>query len=241
MEGDAPSCNPSECHSRAPCLSPQLFIDDQTGKTYLSWATFCDDSEFDRPKGMVPIATFICEIDLTTGRQTTPRRLLRYGTAGSGVCEGPHIFRKDGYYYLSTADGGTEIGHQQWICRSRESPYGPWETGPHGSINPMIYNGTHPEVRQTGHMDMVGDANGNWWAVFLGVRPIVQGGKQDLLSSLGRETFLAPVEWVDGWPIVNKRKPITLNGLPELPLERVEEAFSHDLAFSPEVGTFSQG
>lgn len=185
---------------------------------------------------MVPIATFITEIDINTGRQLAPQQLLRYSKAGSGVCEGPHIFRKDDYLYLITADGGTEIEHQQWVSRSTDGPYGPWEIGPEGSINPMIYNGMHPEVRQTGHMDLVEGPDGMWWAVFLGVRPIFGDNGETLLSPLGRETFLAPVEWQDGWPIVNKRKPITINGLQDSVLQRIPEAFSIDLSFSPGKG-----
>lgn len=215
--------------------SGQLFFDKTSGKAFLSWANYCDDSTFDRPKGMAPIATFITEIDITTGRQTAPQRLLRYSKAGSGVCEGPHIFIKDGTYYLSTAEGGTELGHQQWICRSKESPYGPWEIGPEDSVNPMIYNNEHPEVRQTGHMDIVEGADGRWWAVFLATRTVYEDGKA-LPSPLGRETFLAPMEWVDGWPVVNKREPITVNGLATSGLSRSDERVTWDLTFSPDRG-----
>jgi beta-xylosidase len=154
------------------------------------------------------LATFTAEIDLATGRCLSPIAWNRISSFGIGIAEGPHIFRKDGYYYLSTAEGGTDEGHQQWISRSTTGPFGPWETGPEGSVNPVIFNGDHSTVRNTGHLDFIETPNGKWWAVFLGVRP--QGKDSELISQIGRETFLAPVEWIDGWPIVNRREKIGL-------------------------------
>jgi beta-xylosidase len=154
------------------------------------------------------LATFTAEIDIATGRCLSPVKYNRISTFGIGIAEGPHIFKKDGYYYLSTADGGTDEGHQQWISRSTTGPFGPWEVGPEGSVNPVIFNGDDPAIRNTGHLDFIETPNGKWWAVFLGVRP--QGENSEYSSQLGRETFLAPVEWVDGWPIVNGRQKICM-------------------------------
>lgn len=155
------------------------------------------------------LATHTCEIDLDHGNSLTDSRWQRISTAPNSVAEGPHIFKLGEYWYLSTAEGGTDEGHQQWISRSKEGPFGPWETGPEGTVNPVIFNDDHHSIRNTGHMDMVEDTEGNWWALFLGVRP--QGDDRKTMSSLGRETFLAPMVWSnDGWPVVNDRKPIEL-------------------------------
>lgn len=137
-------------------------------------------------------------------------------------------------YYLIAAIGGTEVEHQEWIYRSTNGPFGPWEAAP-ASINPMIYNGTHPEIQQTGHMDVIEDAKGKWWAVFFGVRPqYAKGTEEALLSQLGRESFLCPMEWTeDGWPIVNRRQPVTLNGLATSGLSRLEEKFTVNFEFNP--------
>jgi beta-xylosidase len=219
----------------------QLFHDERTGKTYLSYATYADDSEYDRPKGMVPISSFICEIDLSTGRQKTPSKLLRYSKAGSGVCEGPHLFRTDDYVYLSTAEGGTELGHQQWICRTKDEDLcnAKWEIGPDPDINPLIFNKDHPEVQQTGHMDIVEGSDGRWWAVFLGVRPVYENNER-LGSPLGRETFLAPLEWnSDGWPVVNQRQPISVEGLSGVNLARSSKNFEVQLPMEPGRGQFA--
>ena len=37
--------------------------------------------------------------------------------------------------------------------------------------------------------------NGEWWAVFLGTRPY-----KDNFYNTGRETFMLPVRWINGWP-----------------------------------------
>jgi hypothetical protein len=93
---------------------------------------------------------------------------------------------------------------------------GPFDPPPEG-INPVIYNHDHPDIQNTGHMDLIEGDDGKWIAVFLGVRPVfkareVSGGAMGMPTHLGRESFMAPVEWVDGWPVVNSRKPIELVG-----------------------------
>ncbi|KAI9151349.1 Non-reducing end alpha-L-arabinofuranosidase BoGH43B [Paramyrothecium foliicola] len=104
-------------------------------------------------------------------------------------------------YYLSTVEGVTDEGHQQWMFRSASGPFDPWETGPVGTVNPLVFHDEHPDIRNTGHMDLVEGRNGPWWAVFLGVQPQGDGAQQK--GVLGRETFLASAEWKNGWPVVN--------------------------------------
>jgi len=131
-----------------------------------------------------------------------------------GTAEGCHIIKRDGWYYLFTAEGGTQDGHQEWVYRS-DKPMGPWQLPPDG-VNPIIFNGNHPDIQNTGHLDMIEGENGQWWAVFLGVRPQFGPEKQMnpilMRSALGRESFMAPVEWVEGWPVVNRKKPVELKG-----------------------------
>jgi beta-xylosidase len=108
----------------------------------------------------------ISEIELATGRTVTPPQLIR--ESPHGIAEGSHIIRRGAFYYLFTAEGGTEAGHQEWVFRSREGVYGPWEA----QGKPLWYNGQDEEVQRTGHADVFDDGEGNWWAVFLGVRPV---------------------------------------------------------------------
>jgi beta-xylosidase len=155
----------------------------------------------------------------------------------SGVSEGSHIFKRGKYYYLFTAEGGTESGHCEWVCRSEVSPFGPWEVGP---ANPLWRNGVVDEIQNTGHADLVEDAEGRWWAVFLGVRPVKRGNgweesvfgtsstyptyllqlidNMNANSRAGRESFLVPMEWTaEGWPVINSGEKITLqNSTPSL-------------------------
>jgi beta-xylosidase len=150
------------------------------------------------------------------------------------------IFKRGNYYYMITAEGGTEIAHQEWVMRSTEGPLGPWELGQKGTINPMVFNDDHPEIRQTGHMDLVEGTDGRWWAVFLAVRPVYDESGKACLSQLGRETFLAPVEWQDDWPIVNGRKPITINM--DIPgLLRTSEKFREEITFMPGMDLAKEG
>ncbi|KAJ5658926.1 hypothetical protein N7507_005377 [Penicillium longicatenatum] len=188
-----------------PGIDQDLFFDDDE-KVYFSAVNMITDPRV--KKHGLGLASFTSEIDLATGRRLGPVKYNRISPFSIGIAEGPHIFKKDGYYYLSTAEGGTDEGHQQWICRSTTGPFGPWEVGPEGTVNPVIFNNEDASIRNTGHLDFIDAPNGKWWAVFLGVRP--QGTKSELLSQLGRETFMAPVEWIDGWPIVNGRQKISL-------------------------------
>jgi beta-xylosidase len=84
-------------------------------------------------------------------------------------------------------------------------------------------------IQRTGHADLVSTPSGKWYLVFLGTRPVTSSGE----SPLGRETFLAPVTWKDGWPIVNNGNLITENmpGLYNLPRPKVfRDNFSGKLA-----------
>ena len=119
--------------------------------------------------------------------------------------EGPHLYRIKGWYYLMCAEGGTEAGHSEVIFRSK-SPWGPFEPGPN---NPILTQRDLPKdranpVTNAGHADLIEMKDGSWWAVFLASRPY-----SGFRYNTGRETFLLPVTWKDGWPmILEQGKPI---------------------------------
>ena len=147
-------------------------------------------------------AIWLCEIDPKTGKQLTESRKIWEGDGGR-YPEGPHIYKKDGYYYLLISEGGTELAHRLTIARSRKIE-GPYESNPH---NPLLTNcsraGQTKQIQGTGHGDFVQAKDGSWWLVFLAYRNF--GGSY---HHLGRETFLAPVEWKKGqWPVVNGGQP----------------------------------
>lgn len=157
------------------------------------------------------VGIWLCEINPKTGDQLSESRLIWRGTGGRHP-EAPHIYKKDGLYYLLIAEGGTEYGHKVTIARS-ESLYGPYESNP---ANPILThigrNAQSSPVQGTGHADLFETVDGSWWLVCLGFRP--QSYSHHLL---GRETFLAPVRWDEGaWPVVNGNGTLVGEGVGEM-------------------------
>lgn len=112
--------------------------------------------------------------------------------------EGPHLIRRGSRYVLIAAQGGTKDHHRQvaFGADRLRGPYTPRDTPilTQEGLNPLR---PHPVV-QAGHADLVETPSG-WWAVFLGSRPF---GPGELDYTTGRETFLLPVAWRDGWPVI---------------------------------------
>jgi alpha-N-arabinofuranosidase len=113
--------------------------------------------------------------------------------------EGPHILKKDGWYYLYAAEGGTSVNHSEVVLRSQSvwGPYTPYEKNPILTQRHLPADRKHP-VTSTGHAQLVEGPDGKTYAIFLAVRPY-----RDNYYNTGRETFIAPVEWKDGWPVVD--------------------------------------
>ncbi|KEZ38838.1 hypothetical protein SAPIO_CDS10883 [Scedosporium apiospermum] len=145
------------------------------------------------------------EIDLETG-DVGEWTVTWEGTGGLAP-EGPHIYFKDGYYYLLAAEGGTGNEHMVTVSRS-ESISGPFESNP---ANPILSNANTTSLFQAvGHADLFQDGSGNWWCVALSVR----GGAEYLHFPMGRETVLAPARWEEGeFPVVDQIKG-TMEGWP---------------------------
>ena len=139
--------------------------------------------------------TQVARIDPVTGRVLDGPFPAWAGT-GLQYPEAPHLYRIGDWWYLMIAEGGTERGHTVAMARAR-SPLGPYEAAPHNPI--VTHRSTDRPVQSTGHADLVTAPDGKWWMVLLGTRP---RGKTPAFHVLGRETFLAPVEWIDGWPRV---------------------------------------
>jgi xylan 1,4-beta-xylosidase len=141
-------------------------------------------------------------IDPHTGESFGSPRRIWSGGPGAKAPEAPHLYRIGDYWYLLIAEGGTERGHAVSIARSRR-PTGPFEPCP---ANPILtHRGTDNPIQNTGHADLVRAPDDSWWMVLLGVRP--RGGTPGW-HVLGRETYLVPVTWVDGWPVVGDLRPV---------------------------------
>ena len=110
--------------------------------------------------------------------------------------EGPHLYKIGEYYYIMHAEGGTGPDHAVTVCRSK-NVYGPYENN---FCNPILTHrhlGRKYPIRYVGHADLVKTINDEWYMVMLAVRPL------EGYTTMGRETFLAKVEWENDWPVVN--------------------------------------
>ncbi|KPI44814.1 Non-reducing end alpha-L-arabinofuranosidase BoGH43A [Cyphellophora attinorum] len=156
------------------------------------------------PGPMTTIKLF--EIDLATGKKLSDEKLIWRGTGGV-YPEGPHIWLKDGWYYLVISEGGCFPDHMITAARSREL-WGPYEAYEN---NPLVTaKDTDEYIQHIGHSDMFTDPEGNWWAVCLGVR---KDKKSRYL--MGRETFLTPMSWPkNSWPQVSQPKMTLARDLP---------------------------
>ena len=162
----------------------------------------------------------IFELNEDATKQISKAELLFYGD-NKRAPEGPHLLKKDGYYYLFEAEGGTGPGHRITVSRSRELK-GIYEPCPYNPI--MRQNNPDEIIQRCGHGKPVQTQNGDWYMVYLCGRKIGDG-----YSILGRETALDPISWtMDGWPIVNNLKgPSALQVKPDLP-EMIWEDESDD-------------
>jgi alpha-N-arabinofuranosidase len=190
-------------------FDPDLFFDTD-GRTW-----FSRHAHGDR------LGIVLREIDLSTGRFVGSEHRIWRGWEDD-LCEAPHLYRIGGWYYLFAAEGGTLRSHMVTAGRSREVT-GPYEPCPRNPILSHRSRVTEP-IQQTGHADLVQAHDGSWWIVFLGIRQ-----PNDLHHHLGRETFLAPVTWEDGWPVVHGGRAVTLEmDVPALPPAPWPEAPARD-------------
>lgn len=170
----------------------------------------------------------ICEIDVETGKKIGDIHHLGTGLGGR-YPEGPHIYKKDGWYYMMLAEGGTEQGHHVNILRSRDL-FGPYESN---RANPILSHFNMEmqgsEIQGLGHADLVQAPDSSWWMICLGYRT-----SGYLLHVMGRETFLAPVWWDrNAWPVVNGNGTLQIDmqceTLPQvsMPAEPEREDFNY--------------
>ncbi|MBO9691387.1 glycoside hydrolase family 43 protein [Chryseobacterium sp.] len=111
--------------------------------------------------------------------------------------EGPHIYKRNGKYYLMCAEGGTGGNHSEVIFMA-DSPKGPFVPAKN---NPILTQRYFPRDRKekvdwAGHADLVEGPNGQWYGVFLAIRPNVSNR-----VNKGRETFILPVDWSGTYPV----------------------------------------
>jgi xylan 1,4-beta-xylosidase len=179
-------------------IDPDFFFDDD-GKVYIVNNGPVADG---KPLYNGHRSLWLQEFNLNTKKPVGKRvEIVNGGTDISKKpiwIEGPHIFNKNGYYYLLCAEGGTGVDHSQVIFRSREI----WEPYEVFEGNPILTQRDMPEDRAdpvtcTGHADFVQTPNGDWVAVFLGCQPY-----EGEFFNTGRQTFIQNVDWSGEWPII---------------------------------------
>jgi xylan 1,4-beta-xylosidase len=147
-------------------------------------------------------AIWLQEFDLPNGRPTGPRKVLLNGGVDFSKkpiwIEGPHLYKVADWYYLVCAEGGTGPQHSQVVLRGRSprGPYTPYDRNPILTQRGLPADRPAP-ITNAGHADLVQAPDGSWWSTFLATRTYDRNQ-----YNTGRETFLLPVNWKDGWPII---------------------------------------
>ncbi|MBR6569891.1 MAG: family 43 glycosylhydrolase [Clostridia bacterium] len=175
-------------------IDPSLFHDDD-GRHYM----------------LINRGARILELDETCTKRVSETTLLYYGS-NKRAPEGPHLLKKDGWYYLFLAEGGTGMNHRETVARSR-SLMGPYQPSPYGDL--LRQHDEHALIQRCGHAKPFSTPDGRWYLVYLCGRAL--DGKWTMM---GRETALDPIVWTaDGWPLlVGGPSTLGRRPLPEHPL-----------------------
>jgi xylan 1,4-beta-xylosidase len=168
-------------------FDPSLFHDDD-GRKYLV------NMLWDHRPGANKFAGIVLQEYSVSARALIGQRELIFMGTQLGYTEAPHLYKRDGYYYLITAEGGTYWGHTVTMARSRTLA-GPYELHPDVHI---LSSRSRPDVelQRVGHADLVETQTGETYMVYLCGRPLRNRGR----CTLGRETAIQRMRWAaDGW------------------------------------------
>ena len=173
-------------------FDPSLFHDVADGGDGRKWLL---NMLWDHRAGRNPFAGIVAqEYSPAEGRLVGPRTTIFTGT-DLKVTEGPHVYKKDGWYYLLTAEGGTSWEHAVTLARSR-SLLGPYEVHPHNPLLTAVDDSDLP-IQKSGHASLTDTPDGRWVMAHLCGRPLTPRGE----CPLGRETALQGLDWPEGeWP-----------------------------------------
>ncbi|MGW0949091.1 glycoside hydrolase family 43 protein [Streptomyces sp. NPDC002623] len=223
---EGPWSDPVPLHARG--FDVSLFHDDGEDGDGRSWLL---NMRFDwRPERESFAGIELQEYDRTSRKLLGEPRTISVGTA-AGVAEGPHLYRRGGWYYLVHAEGGTGYEHGAAVARSRDL-FGPYEPDPAG---PLLTSRHDPslELQKAGHCSFVETPAGQWFAAHIVARPYTERGR----CVLGRETALQPVTWTDdGWPRTARAVPAMTVPAPALPPARFPEPPATDTFDAPSLG-----
>lgn len=168
-------------------FDPSLFHDDN-GRKYLVNMLWDHRPGNNRFAGIV-----LQEYSVKQRKLIGERKNIFKGTP-LGFTEAPHLYKRNGWYYLLAAEGGTGWGHAVTMARSRKID-GPYELHPDTYI---LSSRNRPDagLQRAGHADFVETQNGETYMVYLCGRPLRNRGR----CTLGRETSIQKMMWSeDGW------------------------------------------
>lgn len=178
-------------------IDPSLFFDED--KAYI---VYNGDAPDNKPLYSGHRTIRVYEFDHQLGKVKGANQILVNGGVDISKkpvwIEGPHIIKRNGWYYLYAAEGGTSVNHSEVVFRSRAAlgPYVPYEHNPILTQRGLPAN-RKDAITSAGHAEFVTAPDGKDYAVFLAVRPY-----EGNYYNTGRETFIAPVEWKDEWPVI---------------------------------------
>lgn len=208
-------------------FDPSLFHDDDGRKWFLNMY-------WDHRKDHNPFSGIILqEYDPKQKKLIGPIKNIFKGT-DLKLTEGPHIYKLNGYYYLLTAEGGTEYEHAVTMARSKKID-GPYEIDP---TNPVLTSRYNPELelQRAGHASIVQTQNNQWYMVHLCGRPLMRDTDPKRRCMLGRETAIQKCFWTDdGWLRIEggntPKVDVDAPGLPEHKFapEPVRDDFNSDV------------
>ncbi|KAI0407251.1 glycoside hydrolase family 43 protein [Xylaria palmicola] len=175
-------------------FDPSLFHDDDGKKWFVNM--LIDH----RPRPRTFAGIVLQEFDPAAGKLVGPRKNIFLGTE-LDLVEGPHLYKRNGWYHLLTAEGGTGYGHACTLARSRDI-WGPYEVHPQKHI---LSSKDQPfaALQRAGHGDIVETPEGKTYLVHLTGRPTTQERR----CVLGRETAIQEAYWEDDWLYV-KNGPV---------------------------------
>ncbi|MEL6199174.1 MAG: glycoside hydrolase family 43 protein [Pseudomonadota bacterium] len=183
----------------APGIDPDLFFDDDGRAWYVGTHS---PTEPNFPgEGEI----YLQELDTDTWQLKGERHFLWRGACGGVWSEGPHLYKREGRYYLMIAEGGTSFNHAVMIAVSDDIT-GPYTSNPRNPILSSRHLSYDFWVNSTGHADLIELEDGRWYLVALGIRGDYERG-----SNMGRETHLVPVTWEREpfwWQEVNTLWPV---------------------------------
>ena len=165
-------------------FDPSIFHDDN-GKKWIIWAMWDHRQRHDWFGGI-----FIQEYNHTL-KKLVGEPVKIFDGSDLGATEGPHLYKRNGYYYLMTAEGGTSYTHAVTLARSKNI-YGPYTVHPE---NPILTSSGNEdlEIQKAGHGSLVETQNNRWYIAHLCGRPLTKMGA----CVLGRETSNQKMEWRD--------------------------------------------